>query len=149
MLALARTIALALLAVVAAGQGAQAQTTADVAQKWGLVGTWRIDCTRPKSGDNPDLSYVIRGGRLFHDRDFVKNQDSSSVVTAVVKPDKSIEIVVKFDSLKQTRQFALMKGADGRIRAVSNRNVDTNEYSIKDGKFTSNGGTPPWQTRCR
>ena len=104
---------------------------------------------QPRSQSNPDLNYVVRGGKLFHDRNFGNNQDSSAVMTAVVKADKSIEIVVKFDSLKQTRQFALMKGPDGRIRAVSNRNVDTNEYSIRDGKFTANGGTPPWQTRCR
>jgi hypothetical protein len=148
MAALARSVAFALLLVVVAGQAAQAQTTAEVARKWGLVGTWRLDCVQPRSQSNPDLNYVVRGGKLFHDRDFGNNQDSSAVMTAVVKADKSLEIVVKFDSLKQTRQFALMKGPDGRIRAVSNRNVDTNEYSIRDGKFTANGGTPPWQTRC-
>jgi hypothetical protein len=149
MLARARTIAIALLVAIAAGPGAQAQTTAEVARKWGLIGTWRLDCTRPRSGDNPDLAYVVRDGKLFHDRHFGNNGDSNAVITAVVKANKAIEVVVKFDSLNQTRQFALMKGPDGRIRAISNRNVDTNEYSIRDGKFTANGATPPWQTRCR
>jgi hypothetical protein len=32
---------------------------------------------------------------------------------------------------------------------MSNRNVDTNEYSVRDGKFTANGNATPWQTRCR
>ena len=53
------------------------------------------------------------------------------------------------NSLNQTRQFSFIKGGDGRIRAISNRNVANNEYTIKDGKFTSNGNAPPWQTRCR
>jgi hypothetical protein len=149
MAAFARCAALAFVAFAATALAAAAQTTAEVARKWGLLGTWRLDCTQPRSESNPDLAYAVRDGKLFHDRDFGKNRDSSAVMTAVVKADKSIEVVVKFDSLKQTRQFSLMKGPDGRIRAVSNRNVDTNEYSIRDGKFTANGGTPPWQTRCR
>lgn len=148
MAAFVRCAALAFVAFAATAQAAAAQTTAEVARKWGLLGTWRLDCTQPRSESNPDLAYAVRDGKLFHDRDFGKNRDSSAVVTAVVKADKSIEVVVNFVSLRQTRQFALMKGPDGRIRAISNRNVDTNEYSIKDGKFTSNGGTPPWQTRC-
>jgi len=68
---------------------------------------------------------------------------------ATRKADGSLELTVKFDSLSPNRQFSFVKGGDGRIRAISNRNVDTNEYTIKDGKFTANGNTPPWQTRCR
>jgi hypothetical protein len=128
---------------------AQAQTTAEVARKWGLLGTWRLDCTQPRSSQNPDLIYVVRDGKLFHDRDFVDSRDSSAVMTATLKADKSLEIVVSFQSLKQTRQFSFMKGPDGRIRAASNRNVDTNEYTVRDGKFVSNGASTPWQTRCR
>lgn len=144
-----RPFAVALLAVLLSPEASSAQTIAETASRWGLVGTWRIDCSQPVSRSDGELKYVVRAGRLYHDRNFGDAQDSSAVMSATRKADGSLELVVKFDSLNQTRQFAFIKGGDGRIRAISNRNVDTNEYTIKDGKFTANGNTPPWQTRCR
>jgi hypothetical protein len=149
MSACARSLALALLGIVATFEAPQAQTIAETAVRWGLLGTWRLDCSQPRSRSNPDLMYVVRGGKLYHDREFGDSRDSSAVMSATVKRDKSLEVVVNFVSLKQTRQFSFMKGPDGRIRAVSNRNVDTNDYTVRDGKFTSNGNMTPWQTRCR
>jgi hypothetical protein len=143
-----RAIALVLLAVLAAPADSFAQTVAETASKWGLLGTWRLNCSAPASRSDGELKYVIRGGKLYHDREFGDARDSSQVTSATRKADGTLELVVKFDSLSQTRQFSFIKGSDGRIRAVSNRNVDTNEYTIKDGKFTSNGNIPPWQTRC-
>jgi hypothetical protein len=144
----ARITTLALLGVLATAQAAHAQTVVESARKWGLLGTWRLDCAKPRSGSNPDLIYVVRGGKLFHDREFGDRRDSSAVMLATIKRDNSIEITVNFVSLKQTRQFSFTKGADGRIRALTNRNVDTNEYTVTGGKFTANGGPTPWQTRC-
>ncbi len=145
----ARLLVVGLFAVLAGVQPVFAQTVAQTASSWGLIGTWRLDCSRSLSRDNPDLSYTVRGGKLFHDRDFGDAKDSSPVNTATRKADGSLELVVSFGSLSQTRQFSFIRGSDGRIRAVSNRNVDTDEYSIRDGKFTSNGKSTPWQTRCR
>ena len=140
---------LALLAVVATSEASLAQTVAATVSKWGLIGTWRLDCSKPASRSDGDLKYEVRGGRVFHDREFGDGRDSNAVVSAARKADGSLQIAVHFASFSQTRQFSLIKGSDGRIRATSNRNVDTNEYSIKDGKFTANGNPTPWQTRCR
>ena len=137
------------LAVLATFDTSFAQTVAETASRWGLLGSWKLDCSQPASRSNGDLQYVVRGGKLFHDREFGDARDSSSVMTETKKADGSIEIVVNFASFSQTRQFSFIKGSDGRIRVVSNRNVDTNEYSIKGGKFTANGNDTPWQTRCR
>jgi hypothetical protein len=147
--ACARLSGLVVLAVLAQSPAALGQTTAQTASKWGLVGTWRLDCSKPMDGNNPDLAYVVRDGKLFHDRNFGDKRDSSAVVLATTKADGTIEIVVEFASLSQTRQFSFMKAEGGRIRAMSNRNVNTNEYSVRDGKFTANGNATPWQTRCR
>jgi hypothetical protein len=68
---------------------------------------------------------VVRGGKLFHDREFGDARDSFPVTAATRKPDGSIEIVINFVSFSQIRQFSLIKGSDGRARTVSNRNVDT------------------------
>ena len=144
-----RPSTLVLLAVLLRPEASLAQTIAETASNWGLIGTWRLNCGAPPSRSDGELKYVVRGGKLFHDREFGDARDSSQVTSATRKADGSLELTVKFDSLSQTRQFTFMKGSDGRIRAVSNRNVDTNEYTIRDGKFTANGNTPPWQTRCR
>jgi hypothetical protein len=143
-----RLLALVILAVVAMPLASSAQTTAEVASRWGLLGTWRIDCSAPASRSDGELKYVVRDGRLYHDREFGNARDSSLVTSATARADGTLELTVKFDSLSQTRQFAFIRGGDGRIRAISNRNVDTDEYTIKDGTFTANGNTPPWQTRC-
>ena len=63
-------------------------------------------------------------------------------------PDGSLELTISFASRSQTRQLAFAKAADGRIRAFYSRNIDTDEYSIKDGKFVANGNAVPWQSRC-
>ena len=148
MLAPIRLLGLVLLVVLATSE-ACAETVAQTASKWGLLGTWRLDCSKPASRSDGALQYVVRAGKLFHDREFGDSRDSSAVILATAKADGSLEIVVNFVSLSQTRQFSFMKGRDGRIRTFSNRNVDTDEYSIKDAKFTTNGNPTPWQTHCR
>ena len=149
MLASARLFALVVMGVLAASEASFAQTAAETASRWGLLGTWKLDCSQPASSSNGALQYVVRGGKLFHDREFGDRRDSSSVVSATTKAGGSIELVVNFVSISQTRQFSFIKGSDGRIQAIFNRNVATNEYTIRDGKFTVNGNASPWQTRCR
>ena len=147
--ALVRLVAVALLASLVSSGASLAQTVAATASKWGLLGTWQIDCAAAISGSNGALKYVVRGGKLFHDRDFGGGKtDSSAVTSARANPDGTLELTIPFASLSQTRQFAFVRAADGRIRAFYNKNVDTEEYSIRDGKFTANGNVTPWQTRC-
>src|SRR5262249_2985718 len=105
MLAFARLFALALLAILGTSAVSHAQKTAETATRWGLLGNWKLDCSTPTSSGNGRLSYVVRGGKLFHDRDFGDRKDSSPVTLATSRPDGSIEVVINFPSLKQTRQF--------------------------------------------
>ena len=140
---------LVLSVVLATAEASWAQTVAEIASRWGLLGTWRLDCSEPSSRSDGALRYVVGDGKLFHDRESGDVRDSSPVMSATAKADGSIEIVVNLVSFSQTRQSSVVKGSEGRIRAVSNRNVDTNGYSIRDGKFTANGNDTPWQTRCR
>lgn len=144
-----RLIAVALLAGFSSASSVSAQTVAGTATKWGLVGVWQLDCKAPVSESNGALKYAVRGGKLFHDRDFGGGRTDSSAVTAVtIKSDETLEVTIPFASISQTRQFAFFKAADGRIRALYSKNVDTDEYSIRDGKFVANGNATPWQSRC-
>lgn len=149
MLALTRRLAVALFALLAATEAVPAQTIADTARTWGLLGTWRLDCSKPLSSSNPDLKYVVRDGKVHHDREFGNTRDSSLVASLKAKSDGTLEIIVNFTSLSQVREFTFTKGAENRIRATSNRDVNTNTYSVRNGKFIANGNDTPWQTRCK
>ena len=142
-----RVLAFVLIGVLA-GSAARAETVAEAAQRWGLIGVWRVDCAAPPSASNTESRYVVKDGRLVLDRDYGTNRDSNPVLLATVKPDGALELLVNFTAFSQVRQFAFMKGSDGRKRAWYNRNVDTDEYTVVDGKFTENGNPTPWQIRC-
>jgi hypothetical protein len=146
---LARVIAVSLAGLLAAVNTAPAGTAAETAAQWGLLGTWRLDCSTPLSRSDPALQFVVREGNLFHERNWGDGQDSSPVLSAVPTDNGGLQVQVRFDSINQTRQWIYTRQDDGRIRSVSNKNVDTDQYSIRDGKFTDNGNVTPWQTHCR
>jgi hypothetical protein len=138
----------ALIGFGAMPQAARAQSNVEVATSWGLIGTWRIDCKQPASRDNPDLKYVVRDGKLFHDRDFGGTTDSHQVIVATQRPDKSLELVVNFNEFNETRQYAFVHGRSDTLRTMYNRNVDTGDYSIREGVMAASGQPSSWQFRC-
>ena len=137
----------ALLALLAAAP-AFAQSNVDVAQSWGVIGTWRIDCKQPTSRANPDLKYVVRDGKLFHDRNFGDVTDSHPVIVATRRDDGSLELVINFNEYNETRQYAFVHGENNSLRTMYNRNVDTGDSSIRDGVMTASGQPSAWQYRC-
>jgi hypothetical protein len=143
-----RMTLLALAGLLATVGPSFAQAPADIARDWGMLGVWRLDCNASPSQSDPDLKYVVRNGTLYHERDWGNGGDVNEVVSARVSPEGGIDLTVKFNSLGQTREYVDVKQPDGRIRAIMSRNVDTDEYSIRDGQF-ADGRTPPAQTHCR
>jgi hypothetical protein len=141
-----RVFFLILVGILGMVSVASADTIASTATQWGLLGTWAFDCSVPPGRNNTYLTYSVRRGMLFHDRNFGDKKDSFQVLSASAADNGELTILIKFDS--ETRQFTNAKGDDGRMRSLSNRNVDTNEYSIRDGKFTANGNTTRWLTHC-
>ena len=88
-----------------------------------------------------------RGEDAFLERDFGGRKDLNKVVSAKVLPNGALELRIEFAELSQTREMALTKGTDGRIRTLSNRDIKGG-YTVLDGKFIGSGGTTPWQSRC-
>lgn len=149
MMAVVRWLALA-AGLVILSHAASAQTAADTMARWGMLGTWALDCSKPPSRQNGYLSYVRKpGGAVSHEREFGDSRDAHDISQATIGPHGTLELVVHFKSFNQVRKWRLMKGADGRIRAIVNSSVKNDDYTIKDGKFTGNGADVPWQTRCR
>ena len=143
-------LALGLLFFLTLTLGASAETVAQTARKWGLIGPWSLDCSlKPDRNRGTVLDYEVVGNdRVVHRRNFGDTTDESEVVTAEVSGDGMLNLRVFFPGLKQTREYGLMTQRDGTMRAMYNRNQN-NEYTIKDGKFTANGEPTPPQHRCR
>ena len=143
-------LSLAILFCLTLTIGASAETVAQTAQQWGLIGAWSLDCSlKPDRGNGAVLDYEIVGGdRVVHRRDFGDKSDESEVVAAEISGDGMLNLRVFFPSLRQTREYGLMMQPDGTMRAIYNRN-QKDEYTIKDGKFTANGNPTPPQHKCR
>ena len=128
---------------------ASAETVAETARAWGLIGAWSLDCSvAPDRGQGAVLAYEIASGdRVVHRRDFGDASDESEVVTAKVSGDGMLNLRVFFPKLKQTREYGFAMQPDGTMRAMYNRNQE-GEYTIRNGKFTANGNPTPPQHKC-
>jgi hypothetical protein len=143
-------LALAILFSLTLSLHAPAETVAETAREWGLIGPWSLDCSLPPDRNKGTvLAYEIApGDRVVHRRNFGDTTDESEVVTAEVSGDGMLNLRVFFPSLKQTREYGLVMQPDGTLRAMYNRN-QKDEYTIKDGKFTASGHPTPSQHKCR
>jgi hypothetical protein len=121
-----------------------AETVAQTARTWRLIGPWSLDCSlSPDRNKGTVLAYLIASGdRVVHRRNFGDTTDESEVVTAEVSGDGMLNLRVFFPSLKQTREYGLIKQPDGTIRAMYNRN--------QKGEYTSGtASSPPTATLLR
>lgn len=123
----------------------------DTLEKWGLLGTWSLDCGRPPAGNHIHIRYVkwlsgkVMTERVYGDK---SRNDSNEVIGATINADGSLTLVVDFQSLGgQIRTFALTHDRPDRVRALWNHGPD-GVYTVKDGRFTGNGRETPWQYRC-
>ena len=128
---------------------ASAETVAETARAWGLIGAWSLDCSvAPDSGEGAVLAYEIASGdRVVHRRNFGDTSDESEVIAAEVSKSGMLNLRVFFPKLKQTREYGFAMQPDGTMRAMYNRNPK-GKYTIRDGKFTANGNPTPSQHKC-
>jgi hypothetical protein len=130
--------------------GASAESAAETAGRWGLLGRWSLDCSLPPDRDRGAvLAYEItEGGKLIHRRDFGSTMDIADVIGADVSAEGVLNLRIFFPQMNLIREFGLKMQADGSIRAMYNRD-QKGQYSIKDGKFTANGKPTPPQYKCK
>jgi hypothetical protein len=128
---------------------ASAETAAETASKWGLIGRWSLDCGLPPDRNRGAvLAYEVGAdGRLLYRRDFGDSADSADVIAAEISADKLLNLRVFFPQLKQIREYGLRMEPDGSIRAFYNRDRK-GRYSIRDGKFAANGQPTPPNHKC-
>ena len=125
-------LALAVLFSLTLTLEAPAETVAETARKWGLIGSWSLDCSlAPDRNRGTMLTYeVASGDRVVHRRNFGDTRDESEVVTAAVSSDGMLNLRVFFPALKQTREYGFIMPPDGTLRTMYNRN-QKNGYTIR------------------
>ena len=143
------TLAIPVLLTLVPCASASAGAVTETARKWGLIGPWSQDCSLPPDHDRGTvLIYAIaRGNHLMLRRDLGDAKDDNEVVGAEVSADGMLNLRVYFPSLKQIREYGLMRQPDGSMRAMYNRDRN-GEYTIKDGKLTANGNPTPPLHKC-
>jgi hypothetical protein len=141
-------IALVIAAITVPARIGWAETVAETVRAWELVGKWSPDCSRPPTERNgQDIYFVTPAGRVGRDRDFGRRYDRKEVKQALARSD-GLELIVYCPQSAKLRQITLIKAPDGRLRTMTERDVDTEEYTIKDGKFAATGADTPWKMRC-
>ena len=77
-------LALAILFSLTLTLEVSAETVAQTARKWGLIGSWSLDCSLPPDRNKGTvLAYVIApDGRVLHRRNFGESTDESEVIAA-------------------------------------------------------------------
>jgi len=112
-----RRLALALVFFLALAPDASAETVAQTVRKWGLLGPWALDCSIPPDrGKGALLVYEVKpGGRVLHRRNFGDVKDENEVLSAVVSDNGILHLRVQFSSLKETREYGMIKQPDGTV----------------------------------
>ncbi len=81
---------------------ARAEALAATVERWGLLGSWAVDCAaRPDRDKGALLTYELRkDGRVMYRRDFGDAKDESEVVSATVNAEGLLSnVMVYFPSL--------------------------------------------------
>lgn len=144
------TIALG-CSLVVLPQPASARSPVDDARKFGLIGTWAIDCKAKPSSSSGFLSYRVEpNGRLVHKRDFGNAKDQNEVTETKLRADGKLEVIFDFKNLSppHKRRVLFMRLPDGSIRSMENQVVGSSDFSVKDGKLIATGNPTPVQRRC-
>jgi hypothetical protein len=147
---MSRWCALALGVTILSGHSsAQAQQTPVIQTitRWGLLGTWAVDCDKPGK-DGSRLTYALRNGVPASVRDLGGGRrDIADIGRAFVNPDGSLVMRLDFSSVIGSRYVTLIRGPDAKIRATVSQGAD-GSYTILDGKFVHDGAPTRWQARC-
>jgi hypothetical protein len=138
----------AVACVVTCNAATAQQSAFDVAERWGLPGTWALRCDRPPSPENTHITYERTDGAFVVRSDAGPLGGLGEVRAAALADDGGIELTIAFKKFATIQTNHIAKNADGQIRAIWNRD-DKGNYTVKDGKMTGSGWPSLLLTRCK
>jgi len=142
---------LATIALASLSTPAVTDASTETMKRWGLIGTWSLGCAQPAGMHNSHTTYqFVASGSVERIRDFGAQKFTDTVIKANVglQGELTMAIQVTNPSGKHNREEVLFKGPDGRIRTQQNRVADSEDYSVRHGRY-GNGAETTWLAKCR
>ena len=143
---LATTLAMVLPAL------ANADTPRDVLDKFGMLGTWATDCSRPSDADNFYTVYAGMGnGRVrrtyYNTPDREKAYNEYIITRAIRLPADQLSYRQEGSVDHDKIDVILLK--DGNKYKIWSSVTEDGRELVKDGKFPKSGEESPWQAKCK
>src|SRR5213595_483894 len=109
-----RTIFLCAILLAGMAASARAETVAATMTRWGLMGSWSVDCNAAAgSGTAAKLRYVAQpDGSVLHYRNFGDDTTSDKVKAARITPEDLLELKIYFRGItagQEDRTFAFRR----------------------------------------
>ncbi len=133
-------------ALGACASPARAGTPLEIAARWGLIGDWRVACGGPASPANPVRRFLARDGRLVEETDLGDRTIAGTIDRASLREDGAL--TMEIDYAGGRRERVAVRYGPGARRIVSDRDVATDQYAIRNGRMTANGELTPAESRC-
>ena len=141
------------LAVLACAGAARAQSVARTAQEFGLTGTWAIDCGKPASRDNIQVTYAREGNELILARDGGGDaRDSLLIRSARLLAPDLIETVERnrdmpLKDAEATEMTVVLRKTGGKIRIW--KTTAAGMTLVDEGKVVGTGTTGLAMAKCK
>lgn len=118
--------------------------------KFGLLGKWAPDCSRPASINNSHVTYFLAPNNQVRARhDFGKDAQQRLYIYTAARPAENDRLMVEgYDNADKIRATMILRKVDGKLQTFSNQEV-TGKIWIKDGIVTGNGRPANQLAACR
>jgi hypothetical protein len=144
-----RNLALSALVTFLCVGAAQANPTQDAATRFGLPGTWAVNCAAPPAPDNEYAHWSLAAdgtiSQVYDSGPTLKNNRYRWDKATLVGADSIVLDGVFFGNGLGQHVQILKRG--GRIRPQNSRDSSGRDLVV-DGVFPGGGG-PSWFTRCK
>jgi len=128
---------------------AKADSLSETLETFGFFGRWAINCDEPASPANN-----VRTARMSPTGDPVFSEnlgglgEPNSYVILRAKRNGADTAVLRVKLNGGVIQELTMRRDGDRLRTISNREIATGEYVVREGLVVSTKQETPWLTRC-
>ncbi len=132
---------------------AQAQSAAQAAREFGLIGTWAIDCGKPASRDNIQVTYAVKGGDVVLSRDGGPDaRDSLLIPSAKLLAPDLLQTVQRNGDMppkdaEATEMTVELRKTGGKIRIW--KTTAAGMTLVEQGKVVGTGTAGMAMAKCR
>jgi len=128
---------------------ANAESPRDALDNFGFFGRWAVDCEHPASPtNNVRTARVSPTGDPVFDESLGGDGEPNLYVVLRTKRIDDDTMVLRTKLNGDIEQDLIMRRDGDRIRTMSNRDVQTRKYVVRDGVVASTKQPTPWLTRC-